>query len=144
MEGSVIAHYLTFLSLSTRKFWIFQMVPPPGFEPGKTWLLRPVAVPVCMSYRGLIFGASFWRVVQDSNLRAHFRGRRISNPLHYHSVNHPTQLNLSQLVPTERGCPDQKLIWVRGVRSNHRPVEYEFTALPLSYLAQLQMLNVKY
>ena len=46
---------------------------------------------------------------------------------------------MSQLVPTERGCPDQKLIWVRGVRSNHRPVEYESTALPLSYLAQLQL-----
>lgn len=121
-----MVHHLTFISLSTRKFWVFQMVPPPGFEPGKTWLLRPVAVPVCMSHRGLIFGASFWRVVQDSNLRAHFRGRR-----------------MSQLVPTERGCPDQKLIWVRGVRLNHRPVEYESTALPLSYLATKQMLKVK-
>ena len=28
---------------------------------------------------------------------------------------------------------------MRGVRSNHRPVEYESTALPLSYLAQLQL-----
>ena len=45
-------------------------------------------------------------------------------------------ISKSQLVPTEWGCPDQKLIWVRGVRSNHRPVEYESTALPLSYLAQ--------
>ena len=39
-------------------------------------------------------------------------------------------ISKSQLVPTEQGCPDQKLIWVRGVRSNHRPVEYESTALP--------------
>ena len=29
------------------------MVPQAGLEPAKTWLLRPVAVPICISHRGI-------------------------------------------------------------------------------------------
>ena len=30
------------------------MVPQAGLEPAKTWLLRPVAVPICISHQGMV------------------------------------------------------------------------------------------
>ena len=40
------------------------MVPQPGLEPGKAWLLKPLGVPISTSHRGIKYCMSFF-VLQD-------------------------------------------------------------------------------